>query len=151
VNHTQRNRVVDSQGVQIVSNTSEDFPTGAQGYAEDGYARLLDIRDKRRVVTIVTVLRTYTDMMMTSLDVPRDARSGDALLFTATFKQIRFAELRRKEVTVAKEPKAKDKVALGKQVAKETPKPQREKSFATYALDGLGIKLPTPKSTGLAP
>lgn len=40
-------------------------------------------------VTVVTGLRVYTDMVMTSLTIDRDATTGDSLPFTVEFTHIR--------------------------------------------------------------
>lgn len=39
-------------------------------------------------ITIVTGLRSYTDMVITSLNIPRDAQTGHTFRFTATFRKI---------------------------------------------------------------
>lgn len=123
-----------SQTDRVIQNLGGGFV----GHAEDGYQRLETIRTTRQLLKIATELRTYNNMMMTQLNVPRDGKTGDALRFTATFKEVRLAEIRRKEVTVqTKDPKGKDKQKLGKQVAAET-KPEYT-SAATEVFDNFGV------------
>lgn len=43
-----------------------------------------------KVVDIVTGLRVYSNMIMTRLSIPRGARTGTTLQFTAEFTRIRF-------------------------------------------------------------
>ena len=93
-------------------------------YIREGYEKLLELKDARELLTIVTVLRAYSDMMLVKLTVPRDANSGDALRFSATFKQVRLAEVQKTVTTVRKVPKAKGKTQTGKQVATPVPPPQ---------------------------
>ena len=54
----------------------------------DALAAMLAIRDARQPVPIVTSLASFDNMVLINLEVPRDATTGYALRFTATFKQI---------------------------------------------------------------
>lgn len=63
--------------------------------SEDAYDMLLRIRSKRQPVTIRTSLRTYENMALKSLNIPRDIGVGDALRFTASFIQIDTVENKR--------------------------------------------------------
>ena len=54
----------------------------------DALAAMLAIRDARQPVPIVTSLSSFDNMVLTNLEVPRDAQTGASLIFTATFKQI---------------------------------------------------------------
>ncbi len=55
----------------------------------NAWINLNDIRDNAFIVTIVTTLATYDNMAMVSLTSTRDAASGNALNFTASFREIR--------------------------------------------------------------
>lgn len=70
-----------SRGVSL-SDIPDDLPS------ETALAALLRIRDAREPVTIVTSLKTFDNMAMINLDIPRDGETGHALRFTATFQQI---------------------------------------------------------------
>lgn len=121
LNRSQATRIVQGRGVALETTALTDAPAGAAGHAETALAKLIDMKDARQLVTVVTERRTYKGMMLTSLSVPHDAKTGDALRFTATFKQVRLAEVRRKEVTVTREPKAKGKTNTGKQAVENAP------------------------------
>jgi len=54
-------------------------------------------------------------MLITSLVIPRDVKTGDALSFTVSFKEIIMAQLRAAEVQIHVEKKANAKTKLGKQ------------------------------------
>jgi hypothetical protein len=45
-------------------------------------------QNQAKVVTIVTGLRIYTNMVLTDLTIPRDHNNANALQFTATFKHL---------------------------------------------------------------
>lgn len=142
LNRTQARRVVAASGVRFESTSTGDAPAGAPGYAEGAYAKLLAVIYDRQLVTIVTQIRTYKKMIMTSLTVPRNAQTGDAVRFSASFKEVRLAEVRLQEIIVKKEPKARKKVNVGKQVAK--PADTATKDSVVKGLDrntfGGGIK-----------
>lgn len=127
LSHAQATRITESQGVTFETTSLADAIAGQAGNAESALATLRDLKDNPRLVTIVTALHTYDSMILISLSVPRDARSGDALRFTATFRQVRLVSNKTTTQTVAKEPKAKKKVSTGKQVAKPLDEAEAEK------------------------
>jgi hypothetical protein len=134
VNAAQQSRLVKAGGADYITTGS-----GTVGYAETALARLEQLRGQ--TLTVVTPLRAYSDMMLISLNIPKDAKTGDAVRFTATFKEIRFAELQRKIVAVPKEPKARGKTNVGKQNGEQaTPegKAEVEKSLLTKGGEALG-------------
>jgi hypothetical protein len=59
--------------------------------AGTAYADLLALKENATLITVVTGLRTYDNMVIESLDVPRDARTGQTLRFSCSLKQIRTA------------------------------------------------------------
>lgn len=85
---------------------------------DDAYAKLMKIRDERETVTIRTSLRTYQDMAMKNLVIPRLPGQSDALKFTATFVQVEIVSNTRstrvatpianKSKTVARPPDPND-------------------------------------------
>lgn len=73
--------------------------------AMDAYQTFKTIFAKRETCTLVTVLDVYTDVVITHVGVPRDAASGDALIFDITFQQIRRVELKKVLLNAAVHPK----------------------------------------------
>lgn len=112
----------------LVSNTPLPDPGKPVEFkpeaASTAYQDLMRLADQGETITVVTALRTYEDMVIESLDVPRDASLGQTLQFTCSLKQIRSVETRR--VTVSRVSKAK--VDGGKRAAKNTPTATKEKS-----------------------
>ena len=136
LNKQQQQRIVESRGVNITSTSASDAPAGAVGYAEQGYAKLSELMDKKTLITVVTALRTYENMILETLTVPRDARTGDALRFTGTFKQIRLVDVQKTTVTVAtKTPRANKKQKLGTQYGPPAPTGFREKTVLKSTTD----------------
>lgn len=89
--------------------------------SEEALSKLERIRDGRAPVTITTSLRTYDNMVMTSLSIPRSGETGRALEFTATFQQVTIVEVKRVTVTVSKPPN------LGTQPGKDKDTPDYDK------------------------
>ncbi|HEY1814902.1 MAG TPA: hypothetical protein VGG74_21290 [Kofleriaceae bacterium] len=83
-------------------------------------AALLAIRDAREPVTISTALKSYDNMALQNLEIPRDTTTGEALRFTATFVQIVIVTTTRALVrtTVARTARPGDSAAknFGKHV-----------------------------------
>lgn len=126
VNRTQQRRVIQTQGFTIQSTAVNGAPAGATGYAEAALERLTTLKEARQLVSVVTPSRVYKDMLLTSMKVPRDAKTGDAVRVALTFKEIRFAEVQRLSRKVA-EPKGNKKANVGKVPAVPTP-PAQERS-----------------------
>ena len=53
------------------------------------FDQLRKLLEKRQPVMIYTRYRNYPDMVLTSLSIPRDKDSGDAIEFTASFTHIK--------------------------------------------------------------
>lgn len=87
----------------LVSNTPIGFLATTRGTGsgspsdpvDDAYEHLLKIRERREPVTIRTSLRTFENMVLKSLSIPRSSGRGDELRFTATFQQIQVVTNKR--------------------------------------------------------
>lgn len=97
--------------------------------AGSAYQQLLALKTGGQLVTVVTALRSYDQMALVSLSVPRDAKTGNALRFTAVLKEIKFA---LSQVAVISVP---TKQNLGKKGAPETPENTRGKSLLKVIKD----------------
>lgn len=141
LNLTQQRRTVDvkinDKTVKLQTSALEDQVQGVAGYAEDAYAKLRDLKDNPKLIRVVTGLRTYDNMILDSHNIPRDAKTGDGLVFTAHFVEVRIISNKSTTTTVAKEPKAKKKVSTGKQTAKTSDKGTENKSIALSAAEAI--------------
>ncbi len=142
MNPSQQRRVVTSRGVKLDTTSVGDIPRGAVGFAEQGYNDLRALKEACQLITVVTSLRTYHDMAIESLGVPRSASSGDALIFSMNFRQVRFVTNMTSKIVISQETKAHDKVDQGKKVAKTASNDEYE--------DWLGRYIVTP-ITGIRP
>lgn len=60
--------------------------------ADDAYAQLMRIREARKPVSIRTSIKTYENMALKMLSIPRTSATGDCLRFNATFVQIKIVK-----------------------------------------------------------
>lgn len=83
-------------------------------------AKLLQIRDQREPITIKGSKKTFDNMLMQSLVIPIDDKTGNATHFTATFKEVILVTNDRQFVRVAI-PNAGKKVSLGNKPSVDQP------------------------------
>lgn len=61
----------------------------SDGYSAQSFQKLESIMEKRETVTLVTRLKTYTDMLITSISVPDNYETTYGLKATIIFKRIK--------------------------------------------------------------
>jgi len=88
--------------------------------SDDAFARLVAISEARQPVTVETSRRTHQNMVLESLSERRDASSGEALRFRATFRQIRVVTNQRTTIRVAV-PRASKKIDRGHKPSLSAP------------------------------
>lgn len=80
--------------VVVIEGVVSDTPVGSLAErrsgipSDEGLAKLMSIRARREPVTIETSLEVFDNMVLHSLNIPRNAQVGHALRFRATFKRI---------------------------------------------------------------
>lgn len=134
----QKKRTVEVSGIKLETTALKDQIQGVAGYAENAETVLRNLKDTGKVITVYTHIRTYQNMILASLSIPRDGRTGDALQFTATFRQIRIVKNKTTKKVVAKEPKAQPKANAGKQTPKDAGD-TKKKSIAYKTAEKLGL------------
>ena len=88
----QARQAQTAEGTSILSTAGQPAVRGKPGWAESAFATLEALWTVPKLITIVTGLKTYDNMLLTSLKVPRDDKTGDVLKFTAKFKQVRLVK-----------------------------------------------------------
>jgi hypothetical protein len=89
-----------------------------------------------KLITVVTGIESLENMQVTSISVPRDSKTGQALHFTIQLKQVvQVSNATAKLV----EKKVKPKNDLGKKTGTATPEATRAKSFAKNIKDAHPI------------
>lgn len=75
-----------------ISTTARESAPGVAGPAEEAAAQMRDFLLKGRLLTIATEHQRYENFVMLEFTVPRSAEIGEALRFSATFKEIRIVQ-----------------------------------------------------------
>lgn len=114
INIGQAQRIVESNGFAFTSTNPSDQLRGVQGHAELTFAKLEALRDQTKLITVVTALKTYENMILTSLSVPRNSSTGESLRFTAGFKNVTLVKNQTTEVKITTTPQGRGKKNLGK-------------------------------------
>ena len=83
--------VVSNTPIGLIADNRRGRTNPDQSPADDAYDLFQRIRDRRKPVTIMTSLRTYNDMALKGLSIPR-GENMDAMRFRATFQQIQTVE-----------------------------------------------------------
>jgi hypothetical protein len=123
---------------QAERDVAGEQPIGQPGRAENAYARLLELT-VGRLTRIVTTLRTYDDMLIRSVLVPRSARDGDVVRFTLRFRKIITATSQTVELRTVT-PDSQPKVPRGKKTTTQvTPNPDQERSALKHFSDSIGF------------
>jgi hypothetical protein len=124
------------QDVLKIEGIITDTPIGAFGDAgrsQSAYETLLGIKNAGAPVYVSTPLREYSEMVMASLEVPRDAKTGAGVRFSASFRKIVTAETLTAKVAV---PNAKKD--LGKKpTAAATPAVEAKAKSGFLLLNGV--------------
>lgn len=98
-------------------DSSQRSPTAKGPYSKIVYAQLLDLHDNPRLITVVTSLRTYNNMTVENVGIPRDAGNVNGLRFSVTLREVIIVQ-NQVATKKAKAPQAHKKQ---KQGAKTTP------------------------------
>lgn len=120
---------------------------GASGAGNTLANALRDLLAERRAVSISTSRAFYDDMIMTSLELPRDAKTGDAVRFTATFERIVIVQSTAVLVPKTANPKKPSgkKDQGKKQPSSVEPGSAEEAGILKSFLNGVGV---TQKGSG---
>lgn len=98
--------IINDPDILTLSGLVSDTPLNIFSFftrSIDAFNRLVDLHERRVPVTVVTGLKVYQNMVMTTLDVPRNINTGQSLTFNITLQNIRFdstAQLIRNTSTV---------------------------------------------------
>lgn len=117
--------------------------------AKDAYAVLETLFESHDLLTVLTDLREYKSVHMTSLTVHRDGQTGRALDFQASFREVLLANSER-VLLVVDTPSGKPKKQKGKVASKKFEGPIDNRTDAAYKYDlahggggsGLGVAPP---------
>lgn len=92
----------------------------------DGFKALEELFASDDLVTLVTKLRTYENMLITRLTVPRSNENGEAVFFSIELKQIQLVSTQRVQVVTLDPPKHAPKVKQGAKPPKQNVSVKQE-------------------------
>jgi hypothetical protein len=104
---------------------------------------MLELQQNRELVRIVSDLKTYDNMALTSLAAPRRQDTKNALLFTATFREVRIVS--SQIVVLPPEEEVQQTATVKEEGGKATPQPTEseqeveEASYLYRTLQGIGV------------
>lgn len=76
----------------IISDTPLGLALPLPDRAQSGYETLLRLKDERRLVTLVTGLKVYSDMGIVSVSAQRQPGQGQSVRPTVTLKKVRLVQ-----------------------------------------------------------
>lgn len=128
--------------VERATGTVGLIPGGTTGYAETLLNRLIDLRDNPQLVSVTTSRRSYENMVLASLSAPQDATTGDSVMLSMEFHQVRLVKTKTTQVD-AKYLRAKKKTNLGTKQATEPTAAEEGKgrTILDDSLHGIGVDL----------
>lgn len=98
--------------------------------ALDAWDRLKQVAEAMQPVTIVTVMETYKNVIVTHVGAVRNGESGDAQEFDVKFKQIKRVQLKEDRITAVVAPSDMDS-DLNRDISAHTDSGQRTATAAS--------------------
>lgn len=131
--------VVASAPTSLLQLTGPDAPLSVP----EGFKALEELHEADELITVVTKLRTYENMLINSITVPRSNENGEAVFFSIEFTQAILVTTQRVKVTKAAEPaKAAAKVKQSSKPAKKVDVSQENLSALQQINRGIGVVAP---------
>jgi hypothetical protein len=138
----------DQLAMEVLWSNSPLVGATSPGRAEEAYEKLRLLQEQAAVLDVVTSLRVYEQMVITSLSVPRTAKDAGGVRCNVTLQAIKFVKNKTTLVTVARVPGGKktstpiaeSKTSTGKQAAQEASDgAAKSKSLSKSLSDSLGL------------
>lgn len=111
-----KNELENGSLVGLITNFSIKYFGVASDRAQLAFDALVDLWKSRVLVTIVTVMRVYSNVAITSCSIARTAETGNAISLNISFRKVNVVTL--KQLTLTTSIKVNDlKSALNKQAS----------------------------------
>jgi len=109
----------------------------ARGDSEPSKNALQEIErffDEAVVLTIITSLREYTNMVLTEVSITRDSNTGNGLFFTASAREVKFVDTERgAAIALPKTTTGQKKKSAGSATNADANSSQSEQSQSTLS------------------
>lgn len=139
--------VVSNTPIVFLADVLADSPlTTARGISQtrvdDAYNELLRVQKSGELVEVVTSLRNYSNMLLESVTVDRDATLGNVLRTRVTLREVLVANSISLDLPSPQDVANKMNKAKGKVATKEATPKQAEKAETTKSMlaDLLGVE-----------
>lgn len=121
-------------GIDAVT-AAQKLLSGDVRISVQAFEKLKALHEGSVTFTVWTPLRLYTNMVILSLRISKDPRTGSALPFMLTMRELRFVETATTIITVAA---AQQRTRLGQQNGKDAPQSLKDKAGGAFkALDAV--------------
>ena len=98
----------------VITNAPLDGAEDGRNYALEAWAALVDLHERPRLVAVSTARDYYESMAVESVSTTVDAKTAQALRFTATLRQVRVVRNKFTRVVVSASPRAHAAKRAGK-------------------------------------
>ena len=105
---------------------------------------LRKLKDDRKLITVYTKFKVYTDMALTSLSIPRNNQTGDSIQFSIEFMHVRMVSTQTVDMPKGVNPKPKTKAS--KSLDTKTKATDKSGAKATKTVTTTQSKSVTDKS-----
>lgn len=131
--------VITSRPITVLASerTTSFMANGLDGRPESAWDRIRLLRTSKQLVSVFTELREYSNMMIVSDSVTRDARTGRVLDISLRLREIRLATVETTDAPEPTDPVDKPTPDLGPKQTKPAP-PRVETKAAETASEGSG-------------
>ena len=79
--------MVSDTPLSFITPFSNPFSV-ANSPSVNAFQRLVEIHNRRELITVITGIKVYENMAITALQVPRNLQSGQSLTFTMDFQKV---------------------------------------------------------------
>jgi len=132
------NAILTDYPVPGVQPTFGTVSAASKGRAAAVYEQLEKLKAAGALVEVRSARRTYTSMVISSLDETKDAKSGKgAVRFTMALRQITFVDSQVVPIKITNLNKGKNKQEGGKQTPTPAEEAEKKKSLLVRAVDGI--------------
>lgn len=126
----------------INNSASSTGAPGAAGQAQRSFAALEKLRTDRKTVTVLTSTRRYTNMLITQIEQPVEAKIGDAIRFTMSLEEVRFVRSEVARIEITNRPARKPTKKVDQTKKPGTEKAEMRQSLLKKFTDFTGFTTP---------
>lgn len=108
---------------------------------DNAYDKIIELWRSRRPITVVTGLKTYNNMLVKKVSMPRESKNGNSLVFNVTLHQVKIVQSKTVALPAQNTKSKSSASALSQGSQKTTPATANEENNASILRNfwrGLG-------------